>query len=180
MTWIEQIEEKNATGSLLEIYRDLREHSRRVSNVIKAQSLNAPAMRMHLDLYKQLMYGDSSLSRAERETLAVAVCAMNDDSYNIAHHGEALSKYQADNSKLRSLLVNYEFLDLPDRTARMLTYAVKVTMTPKDLNESDVTMLRQTGFSDRQILDINLIVSYFNLLNRITLGLGVTRENEES
>lgn len=179
MAWIKEVDEEHARGELLEIYNDLREHSRRISNVIKAHSLNAKAMRTHLDLYKQLMYGESSLTRAERETLAVAVSAMNNDSYNITHHGEALSKYQADNAKLRSLLVNYEFLDLPDKTARMLTYAVKLTMTPKEVVKEDIEALHDAGFDDRQILDINLIVSYFNLLNRVTLGLGVTTANEE-
>jgi len=33
--------------------------------------------------------------------------------------------------------------------------------------------LRQAGFSDEDILSINLIVSYFNFVNRIALGLGV-------
>ena len=179
MAWIEETPEEDATGELSEIYMDLRQHSRRISNVIKAHSLHPHAMRTHLDLYKHLLYGDSSLSRAERETLAVAVSAMNNDSYNITHHGEALSKYKADNARLRKMLVDYEFLDLPDRTAKMLTYAVKLTMSPKEISQDDITELRQVGFEDRQILDINLVTSYFNLLNRVTLGLGVTLDNEE-
>jgi len=179
MSWIEEKSEKDATGELREIYSDLREHSRRISNVIKAHSLNPHAMRTHLDLYKHLLYGSSSLTRAERETIAVAVSAINNDPYNITHHGEALSKYQTDNQKLRKLLMNLDFIDLPDRTALMLTYAVKLTVSPNEINEDDVSKLRGAGFDDRQILDINLVASYFNFLNRVTLGLGVDLTDED-
>ena len=179
MSWIEAQDETKATGELREIYQDLRETSRRISNVIKAHSLNPGAMRTHLDLYKHLLYGSSSLSRAERETIAVAVSAINNDSYNITHHGEALSKYQTDNQKLRQLLMNLDFIDLPDRTALMLTYAVKLTVSPDEIRESDISKLRGAGFSDRQILDINLVASYFNFLNRVTLGLGVDLTDED-
>jgi len=180
MAWIEEIDEQDANGELRDIYLDLRRHSRRISNVIKAQSLNPHAMRTHLDLYKHLLYGESALTRPERETLAVAVSAMNNDSYNITHHGEALSKYQADNQKLRRLLIDYEFLDLPDRTAKMLSYAVKLTTTPDEVTENDVQALRDAGFDEKEILDINLVTSYFNFLNRITMGLGVTLTDEET
>jgi len=36
-----------------------------------------------------------------------------------------------------------------------------------------VRRLREVGLSDREILNVNLIVSYFNFVNRIALGLGV-------
>lgn len=179
MAWIEEIDEEDANGELREIYDDLRQHSRRISNVIKAHSLNPHAMRTHLDLYKHLLYGESGLTRPERETLAVAVSAMNNDSYNITHHGEALSKYQADNAKLRRLLIDYEFLDLPDRTAKMLSYAVKLTTSPNEISEKDVEELREAGFIEQEILDINLVTSYFNFLNRITMGLGVSLTDED-
>lgn len=179
MSWIKEKNETDATGELREIYTDLREHSRRISNVIKAHSLNPHAMKTHLDLHKHLLYGSSSLSRAERETIAVAVSAVNNDFYNIAHHGEALSKYQTDNQKLRKLLMNLDFIDLPDKTALMLTYAVKLTVSPSEITEKDLVKLREAGYSDGQILDINLIASYFNFLNRITLGLGVDLADED-
>ena len=38
--------------------------------------------------------------------------------------------------------------------------------------ESDLGELRAVGLSDRDILDMTLIVSYFNFVNRIALGLG--------
>ena len=51
------------------------------ANIIASHSLNREAMRAHLRLYETIMFGDSSLSRAEREATAVTVSAANDCHY---------------------------------------------------------------------------------------------------
>ena len=59
----------------------------------------------------------------------------------------------------------------------MLDYASKLTICPKDMIREDVERLREMGYSDRGILDINQIVSYFAYVNRIAGGLGVELED---
>jgi len=61
----------------------------------------------------------------------------------------------------------------------MVAYAVKLTDSSSEMSEGDVETLRRVGFSDRDVLDINLIASYFNFVNRIALGLGVAFSEEE-
>lgn len=58
----------------------------------------------------------------------------------------------------------------------MLTYAVKLTQRPADMVEADVQALRDTGFSDVDILHIADVTSYFAYVNRIADGLGVVLE----
>lgn len=58
----------------------------------------------------------------------------------------------------------------------MLTYAVKLTKEPWHMEEDDVIRLRQAGFSDAAILDINQVTGYFAFTNRLTDGLGVELE----
>ncbi len=58
----------------------------------------------------------------------------------------------------------------------MLEYATKLTVKPSEMKKMDVERLRSIGFSDSQILDLNLITSYFNFVNRIAEGLGVELE----
>jgi len=59
----------------------------------------------------------------------------------------------------------------------MLDYVYKLTLTPWDMNEADVRALREQGFIDREILDINQITAYFAYVNRIADGLGVSLED---
>ena len=58
----------------------------------------------------------------------------------------------------------------------MLTYAVKLTREPWHMVEADVVALRQAGFSDSAILDINQVTGYYAFANRLVDGLGVTLE----
>ena len=60
----------------------------------------------------------------------------------------------------------------------MLDYAAKLTATPADMQEEDVETLRAHGFDDTGVLQINLIASYFNYINRVADGLGVGREKK--
>ncbi len=59
----------------------------------------------------------------------------------------------------------------------MLTYAVKLTLEPGNMIEADVVTLRDAGFSDRDILDINQIAGYYAYVNRLASGLGVESED---
>lgn len=55
----------------------------------------------------------------------------------------------------------------------MLDYTAKLTREPARVTEADVQRLRGAGFSDQAILQINLIASWFNYINRVADGLGV-------
>ena len=59
----------------------------------------------------------------------------------------------------------------------MLDYSVKLTGRPGDMILEDVDRLRDAGFNDRAILDINQIVAYFAYVNRVADGLGVELED---
>ena len=59
----------------------------------------------------------------------------------------------------------------------MLNYAAKLTERPADIFAKDIKQLRDVGFKDRAILDINQIVAYFAYVNRIADGLGVDLED---
>jgi len=61
----------------------------------------------------------------------------------------------------------------------MLDYAAKLTRHPARVTPADLQRLRQVGFDDRAILQINLIASWFNYINRVADGLGVGRPLEE-
>jgi uncharacterized protein YciW len=58
----------------------------------------------------------------------------------------------------------------------LCSYALKLTLRPWEMTEADVSALRAGGFSDRDIVDANQVVSYFNYVNRVADGLGVELE----
>lgn len=66
-------------------------------------------------------------------------------------------------------------LDAAER--KMLDYARKLTLSPKDISEEDLRSLRESGFSDSAILAINAAGAYMNFANRVAQGLGVELED---
>ncbi|HEV8122525.1 MAG TPA: hypothetical protein VGQ67_16145 [Candidatus Polarisedimenticolia bacterium] len=61
-----------------------------------------------------------------------------------------------------------------DRT--MLEYVVKLTEDATRIGPQDHERLRAAGFDDRGILQITLIASWFNYINRVADALGVGRD----
>jgi alkylhydroperoxidase family enzyme len=55
----------------------------------------------------------------------------------------------------------------------MLDYCVKLTDHAWRVQPDDLDRLRELGFTDQAILQINLIASWFNYINRVADGLGV-------
>jgi len=179
MPWIETIDEKSAEGDLKDIYAEARAKRGKVANILKVQSLNPRALKAHLDLYIALMFGTSGLSREEREILACAVSAANSCNYCVSHHSHALDFYWRDPERVRAVCRDVNCARLSPRASAMVAYAKKLTERPRDINASDTEALRRAGFSDADILDICLIAAYFNFVNRIALGLGVSESPEE-
>jgi alkylhydroperoxidase family enzyme len=52
-----------------------------LANILASHSLNPDALAAHVRLYRTIMFGDSPLTRTEREAIAVAVSAVNDCHY---------------------------------------------------------------------------------------------------
>ena len=178
MSWIEEIDEADASGKLAEIYGDLIQKRGKVANILKVHSLNPAAMADHTNLYMTLMFGKSGLSRAEREAIAVVVSATNECPYCVNHHAHALSHYIEDD--VLNMLREADGLEtLEPRLSNIVRHAEKLTSAPGAMTESDLGELRAVGLDDKDILDITLIVAYFNFVNRIALGLGVDYSADE-
>ena len=179
MSWIAVTEEQDAEGELREVYDELLQKRGKISNILKVHSLNPGALRAHLDLYMELLFGRSGLARAEREAIGVVVAANNNCAYCVSHNAEALSRYEKDNEKLNRIMSGEHFEALSDRSEKILRYAAKLTREPCTVTEADVEELRAAGLGDDEILDVNLLTSYFNFVNRIAQGLGVKFSDEE-
>lgn len=179
MAWIRVVDESQAGKDLIKVYEQIKYKRGKLSNIMMVQSLNPAAMQAHMELYLSIMYQATGLSREEREMIAIVVSKANACEYCINHHSEALNFYWRDRERLETFVKNFKSLELSQRNLNMLNYAEKLTKNPKAMQESDVAMLRSVGFRNEDILDINLIVSYFNFVNRIANGLGIEFSPDE-
>jgi len=81
-----------------------------------------------------------------------------------------------DKSLVEALEKDYSTAPITPQERIMLDYVVKVTKDATKVWKDDIEALRQSGFDDRGILQITLIASWFNYINRVADALGVGRE----
>lgn len=180
MARIKTIPFEQATGRLQEIYDDLVLKRGGIANVHTIQSLRPESIVKHMDLYLEIMYSKSELTRAEREMIAVVVSISNKCMYCQIHHATALNHYWKDDKRIEALVLDYHLLELTNREKILCNVAEKLTLNPESFKDGAmIDLLKNNEISDAAILDLVLVVSYFNFVNRIVLALDVTIENEE-
>jgi uncharacterized peroxidase-related enzyme len=81
-----------------------------------------------------------------------------------------------DKEMVESLQRDYTTAPITPQERVMLDYVVKLTKDATKVWKDDIYGLRRAGFDDRGILQITLIASWFNYINRVADSLGVGRE----
>lgn len=180
MAFIKIIQHDQAEGQLKEIYDDLVQKRGKLAEVHKIQSLNPQTIVGHMNLYMDIMFARSPLKRYQREMIAVVVSVANNCHYCLTHHAAAVLHFWKDEAKVKLLASgNWDKLDFSETDRSLCLFAKQLTISPKHPErESIITHLKDLKLSDRAILDATLVVSYFNFVNRMVLGLGVDLEQD--
>ena len=77
MPYIKQVEDDEAQGPAKRELDKAYKRAGRVWNIVRIMTPNPEVMRTSMDMYLALMYGESPLSRAQREMLATVVSRTN-------------------------------------------------------------------------------------------------------
>lgn len=77
MAWIRTVSPSEANGPLKREYEAALRRAGKVFQILQVQSLNPAALHDGMRLYLTLMYGDSPLTRAQRELIATVVSVAN-------------------------------------------------------------------------------------------------------
>jgi alkylhydroperoxidase family enzyme len=81
-----------------------------------------------------------------------------------------------DDEFVEALTRDFRAVPLPEQDRVMLEYVEQITRDATRISPAFHDRLRAVGFDDRGILQITLIASWFNYINRVADALGVGRE----
>lgn len=81
MPYIRQVPVDEATGLLRKLFDQALARAGRVWNIVRIMSVNPRAMDASMKFYGAIMFGDSPLSRAQRELLATVTSSELDCFY---------------------------------------------------------------------------------------------------
>lgn len=93
----------------------------------------------------------------------------------MVHHGAGLTQVSGQPA-LAEAVASGRIDELPGRLPVLCRYALKLTLEPWAMQERDLSPMRAAGLSDRDIVDANQVVAYYNYVNRVADGLGVELE----
>jgi uncharacterized peroxidase-related enzyme len=184
MSWIKTISYQETSGRLRKLYDRVKGPDNNVDNIMMLHSLRPHTMEGHMAIYKYVLHHSSNtLPKWFLETLGVWVSALNSCDYCVDHHFSGLCRLLEDDTKANQIKtaimaqdISVAPLDKAQKCA--MIYAQKLTQALADIAESDVISMRDAGFSDGEILEINQVSAYFNYANRTVLGLGCNTRGE--
>ena len=178
MSWIETIPFASATGKLRQLYERVTGPDENVDNIMMMHSLRPHSMEGHMAIYKYVLHhSGNTVPKWFLEVLGVWVSSLNACVYCVEHHFAGMKRLVADDPRSDAIRAGIEARDLaalPLNAAQIaaLVYAQKLTRAPAEMVETDVIALRDAGWSDGEILEINQVSAYFSYANRTVLGLG--------
>jgi uncharacterized peroxidase-related enzyme len=94
----------------------------------------------------------------------------------VESHAEFLRRVTLDGDLVSQLREDFRSAPITDAERVMCEYVVKLTKDATQITPDDHERLRGAGFEDTGILQITLIASWFNYVNRVADALGVGRQ----
>ncbi|MEC9385555.1 MAG: peroxidase-related enzyme [Pseudomonadota bacterium] len=145
----------------------VQEKSGFIPNVFLALAHRPAEFRAFFDYHDALMEKESNLTKGEREMIVVATSNLNQCQYCVVAHGAILRIREKNPLVADQVAVNYRKADITERQKAMLDFAVKVSQSAYEVNDSDFQALHEHGFTDEDSWDIAGIAAFFGLSNRM-------------
>ena len=184
MSWIKTIPYEQATGKLKRLYERVKGPDNNVDNIMMAHSLRPHSMEGHMAVYKYVLHHSANtLPKWYLECIGTWVSSLNACGYCVDHHFQGMRRLLGDDARSDALRTAIEARDmaaapLDAREKAGMAYAQMLTTLPSEIGEADINTLRDAGFDDGEILEINQVSAYFSYANRTVLGLGISTEGD--
>jgi len=184
MPYIEVIHPDEAEGRLRRIYDRVTGPGGQVDNVLQIHSLRPHTLEGHMALYKSVLHHPrNDLPKWFLEAIGVLVSLLNDCSYCARHHAAGMKRQMPGDTEkyedcLEQLHRDHPGEPFSDAEQAALEYARKLTIAPGFVVAADLTPMREAGYGDGEIFEVNQVAAYFAYANRTVTGLGVHTEGE--
>jgi uncharacterized peroxidase-related enzyme len=172
MSFVSLISEEQASPQLKRIYEQVRQEFGFLPNYIQALGRAPQLIEAHLG-FGELVTSDGALSKTIKEQIGLVVSGINTSSYCIAIHMEMLRRLGVEKPLSRKLATHYASAPVEEKVQVLFRFADRLTRKPGEIAQADVEAVSRAGWGDAEIVETVLTVAYFNLINRVSAGLGL-------
>jgi uncharacterized peroxidase-related enzyme len=172
-TWIATVDPADATGALAEAYQLQLDALGRVTPLTRLGSLYPDLVAQRLRLYEVVEAAPSAIPGWARRAVALTVSVLNGCLFCTAGHTGRLEEEGRGDLAL-AIHAQPETAATGDASVdALLGYARRLTLDPASVMQRDVEALREHGWDDLDILDVNDLAAYYGYINRVAAGLGL-------
>ena len=178
MSRIQVVEEENAEGKVKAVYDQLRSVFGKVPGVMKALSPWPDVLELYATRIGMIVFSKTLLTRAVKEMIASLVSKINECDYCLTYHKSFLVDAGISSPEAEAIVANYKTAPIPDSEKTLLAYVEKVTLHAYKTTDADIAGLKESGWSEGQILEATLVVGLFSDINRWVDALGFRVEDD--
>jgi uncharacterized peroxidase-related enzyme len=174
--WISSIDPAAATGPLATAFQSQIDKIGRVTELTQIGSLYPDLVAARLNLYAVIDATPSAVPDHVRRVVALLTSVINGCLFCTVGHVEKLTE-AGYGDLAQAIKSDPDHVKLPDvKLQPIVSYTRKLVRQPGSIVEADIAGLRDAGWTDLDILDINNISAYYCYINRVASGLGLQRE----
>ena len=179
MPRIQVVEEENAEGKVKAVYDELRSVFGKVPGVMKALSPWPDVLELYSTRIGMIMLSETQLTRANKEMIAALVSKINSCDYCLTYHKSFMVDAGLSSQNAEAVVADYQTASISDAEKKLLTYVEKVTRHAYKTTDSDIEGLKESGWSENQIIEATLVVGLFCDINRWVDALGFRYQDDQ-
>lgn len=174
--WIASVSPHDASGLLAEAYKRQHDAIGRVTELTQIGSLYPELVDIRLRLYAVAEAAPSAIPAWARRAVALLTSVLNGCRFCTVGHTQGLIDAGRAELAVRIKADPHAASPGEPRVDALLRYTRALVLQPGAVSQADVAALRDAGWSDLDILDVNNLCAYYCYINRVATGLGLTRE----
>jgi uncharacterized peroxidase-related enzyme len=178
ISWFPVPDEADLPPELQGLFRAARERIGFVPNVFRTYAFRPERLSAWFAHFRMLHEATPGLSAAEREMIAVVVSMANGCLYCLVAHGAAVRDELGDGVLGDRVTFDWRRAGLDPRRRAICAFAEKLTLRPRELDETDLQTLRDAGLTDEEAWDVAEVAAMYNFTNRMAMATNML-PNEE-
>jgi RNA polymerase sigma-70 factor (ECF subfamily) len=149
-----------------------------IPNFFRAQTLRPDLLEAELEAVERILLPEDALTRVQKECILLAVSAANLNSYCVAVHCNMLRGLGMPSEEGDQIAVDHHESALTESDKALLDFAVKLGTRVSEFSREDVVKLQVLGFSEKQILECEVVTAFNNFANTLQMGIGIEPDFE--
>ncbi|HSY01563.1 MAG TPA: peroxidase-related enzyme [Acidobacteriaceae bacterium] len=153
-----------------------------VPGIVSAFAFRPETAKPMRELAETLLRGPSSLSSADRETIAAYVSSRNECRFCQLSHSAAAAEHlggsDAHYALIESVKADLDSASVTPKLRSLLRIAGKVQQGGKQVTSADIAAAREQGATDLDIHDAVLVAAAFCMYNRYVDGLATWQPDD--